>query len=143
MVSIAYWTEAEKAGRSVSIKAPEITADGSHLVDAWQATFRWRMAGRTSEMVADSFYAGHLNPRITHWGHQAAYQYNVEQAVAEVDKPILVLNPEDDLVEQTARIKPLLHHPDSEFVDLPGWAHGFLDMKTEETAALVRRYLDK
>lgn len=142
MVSIAYWTEAEKAGRSVSIKPPEITADGSHLMSAWQALVHWSMEGRSLEMIADSFYAHLLNPSITHWGHQAAYQYNTEAAVAEVDKPILVLNPEDDLVEQTARIKPLLHNAQSQFVDLPGWAHGFLDVKTDEAAAIVRGFLD-
>ena len=142
MISLAYWTAAEKAGRSISLKAPELTADGSHLMKSWQALVRWSMQGRTLQMIADSFYANLLNPRITHWGHQAAYQYNVEAAVAAVDKPILVLNPEDDLVEQTARIKPLLHHPESQFVDLPGWAHGFLDVKTEEAATIVRQFLD-
>jgi hypothetical protein len=62
--------------------------------------------------------------------------------VVEVDKPILVLNPEDDLVEQTARIKPLLRYPQSRFVDLPGWAHGLLDVKTDETAAIAHGFLD-
>lgn len=142
MVSIAYWTEAEKAGRSVSIQPREIRADGSHLTKAWQTLARWSMQGRSLEMIADSFYANQLHPSISHWGHQAAYQYNVEAAVAEVDKPILVLNPEDDLVEQTARIKSLLRHPQSRFVDLPGWAHGLLDVKTDETAAMVRGFLD-
>jgi len=142
MVSIAYWTEAEKAGRSVTIGPPALSEDGSHLMKSWQGLVRWSMQGRSLQMIADSYYAGLLNPSIIHWGHQAAYQYNVEAAVAEVDKPILVLNPEDDLVEQTARIKPLLHHPQSQFIDLPGWAHGFLDLKTEETATLVRGFLD-
>jgi pimeloyl-ACP methyl ester carboxylesterase len=142
MVSIAYWTEAERANREVIIKAPEITTDGSHLSQFWQALVRWSMEGRSLEMIADSFYASQLNPSITHWGHQAAYQYNVEEAAAAVDKPILVLNPEDDLWEQTPRFKPLLTHPDSRFVDLPGWAHGFLDLKTAETAALIREFLD-
>jgi len=142
MVSIAFWTEAERAERSVIIRAPEITEDGAHFARYWQELIRWSMEGRTLEMIADSFYASQLNPAITHWGHQAAYQYNVEQAMAEVDKPILVLNPEDDLWEQTPRIKPLLTQPGSQFVDLPGWAHGFLDLKTAETAALIRSFLD-
>ncbi len=142
MVSIAYWTEAERANREIIIKAPEISEDGSHIIESWQGMVRWSMKGRTLQMIADSFYASQLNPAITHWGHQAAYQYNVEEAMAEVDKPIMVLNPEDDLWEQTPRIKPLLRHPDSQFHDLHGWAHGFLDLKTEETAALVRQFLD-
>ena len=142
MVSIAFWTAAERANREVIIKAPEITTDGSHLSDSWQAMVRWSMAGRTLAMIADSFYASQLNPAITHWGHQAAYQYDVEEAAAAVNKPILLLNPEDDLVEQTPRFQPLMRHPDSRMVDLPGWAHGFLDLKTAETAELVRDFLD-
>jgi pimeloyl-ACP methyl ester carboxylesterase len=142
MVSIAFWTEAERANREVIIKAPEVTTDGSHYSAYWRELVRWSMAGRTLPMIADSFYASQLNPAITHWGHQAAYQYNVEAAMAELDKPIMVLNPEDDLWEQTPRIKPLLKHPDSQFHDLHGWAHGFLDLKTVETAALIRQFLD-
>jgi pimeloyl-ACP methyl ester carboxylesterase len=143
MVSIAFWTEAERAERKLIIKAPEIAEDGSHLSKSWQELVRWSIKGRTLQMITDSFYAGHLNPTISHWGHQAAYQYNVEQAMTEVDKPIMVLNPEDDLWEQTPRIKPLLRHPDSQFHDLRGWAHGFLDLKTEEAATLVRQFLDQ
>ena len=142
MVSIAYWTEAERANRRVTIKAPEIDEQGSHLKKLWQGVLLWSMEGRTLEMVGRSYYAGVLNPAITHWGHQAAYQYNVEQALAQIDVPIMVLNPEDDLWEQTPRIKPLLRHPKSRFHDLHGWAHGFLDMKTGETAALVRKFVD-
>ena len=141
MVSMAYWTQAEQTERQISIQAPEIAEDGSHLMSLWQEMLRWSMTGRTHQMVADSFYASLLNPSITHWGHQAAYQYDVEAALSEVKQPIMVLNPQDDLWEQTPRIKPLLHHPDNEFHDLPGWAHGFLDLKTAETADLARRFL--
>lgn len=142
MVSIAYWTEAERDNREVIIQAPEITTDGSHYSHYWRELVRWSMEGRTLAMIADSFYASQLNPAITHWGHQAAYQYNVEETMAALDNPIMVLNPQDDLWEQTPRIKPLLKQPGSEFHDLPGWAHGFLDLKTAETAAMVRKFLD-
>ena len=54
----------------------------------------------------------------------------------------MVLNPEDDLWDQTPRIKPLLTQEGSRFLDLPGWAHGFLDIKTVETAEIVRGFLD-
>jgi len=36
----------------------------------------------------------------------------------------------------------LLKHRDSRIHDLPGWSHGFLDLKTPEAAAIVRKFLD-
>ena len=39
--------------------------------------------------------------------------------MAEIKHPILVLNPEDDLWEETPRIKPLLKQRGSKFIDLP------------------------
>ncbi len=141
LISIAYWTPEERAHREVTIRAPEITTDGSHLVKAWQGSARWSMPERTPMMLGRVFYAQAINPAIIHWGHQAAYQYDVEAAMADINQPILILNPEDDLWEQTRRIKPLLTQDGSKFMDLPGWAHGFLDVKTAETAAIVREFL--
>ena len=82
---------------TINFKAPEIKEDGSHLKKAWDGSMRWSMTGRTPMMLAKLFYAHTINPAITHWGHQAAYQYDVEAAMDEIKQPILVLNPEDDL----------------------------------------------
>ena len=59
-----------------------------------------------------------------------------------VAQPILIFNPEDDLVDFTPRAKPLLKNPASRIHDLPGWSHGFLDLKTAEVAKIVRDFLD-
>ena len=142
LASIAYWMPEEMAHREVIIKPKEINEAGSHLTEAWQGAVRWSMPERTSQMIGNVFYAQAINPAISHWGHQAAYQYDVEATMAEISQPILVLNPEDDLWDQTPRIKPLLTQEGSRFLDLPGWAHGFLDIKTVETAEIVRGFLD-
>ena len=142
LISIAYWTPEEIKTREVIIKAPEIKEDGSHLQEAWDGSIRWSMKGRTAMMLAKLFYAQSINPAITHWGHQAAYQYDVEAAMAEIKHPILVLNPEDDLWEETPRIKHLLKQRGSQFMDLPGWAHGFMELKTDEFSKIVRDFLD-
>ena len=142
LISIAYWTPDEIKNREVIIKAPEIKEDGSHLKKAWDGSMRWSMTGRTPMMLAKLFYAHTINPAITHWGHQAAYQYDVEAAMDEIKQPILVLNPEDDLWNETPRIKPLLKQRGSQFMDLPGWAHGFMELKTDEFSKIVRDFLD-
>lgn len=142
MISIAYWTQDEISEREVIIKAPNTDNYSAHLQKAWAGTIKWSMPSRSPEMLGKVFYAQTVNPAIIHWGHQAAYQYNVEQVMPKITQPVLVLNPEDDLWLQTPRIKHLLKNNGSQFIDLPGWAHGFLDLKTQETVGILNQFLD-
>ena len=51
-----------------------------------------------------------------------------------------ILNPTLNLVEYTKRaigISPLI-----KVLDLPGWNHGFLDVKPEETVSILRNHFD-
>jgi len=142
MVSAPHWTEEERVSRLNSAQAPEIHEDGSHLTEWWQESVYWSMEGRTLDMLARVFPARVRNPHIMHWGHRAAYGYSLQEMLPEVDKPILVLNPEDDLWDRTPLIRPYLRHSASRIQDLPGWNHGFLDVKTVETAELLKAFLD-
>ena len=144
-VSIAYWSASEMVGRDVYSRPPDNETDGSHIAGLWREIVRWSTPGRTPEQIAETFYTSQLQPEISHWGYRAAFPYDVEQAMAEIgsSKPVLVLNPDDDLRDHTPRIRPLLLHPHSRFVDLPGWGHGFLDLKTAEAAAIIRVFLDQ
>jgi pimeloyl-ACP methyl ester carboxylesterase len=78
--------------------------------------------------------------RTSAWGFRAAFAYDLSKTLPRVDQPILVLNPEDDLWEQTPRARPLLRN--GRIHDLPGWGHGHLDAHTEEMAAIARAFLD-
>jgi pimeloyl-ACP methyl ester carboxylesterase len=82
------------------------------------------------------------NPATSWWGHRAAFNFLTGEALPNTPHPILILNPEDDLWNFTPRAKPLLKHSESRIHDLPGWSHGFLDLKTGEAAAIVRDFLD-
>jgi len=73
-------------------------------------------------------------------GFFAAFSYDFEGALRSVAHPVLLLNPSDDLHEATLRAKPLLK-VDGRMLDLPGWTHGFLQARAEETAALLRTFL--
>lgn len=77
--------------------------------------------------------------RTGNWGFRAAFAYDLTAALPEIDHPILVLNPEDDLWEQTPSAKPFLKN--GRIHDLPGWTHGHLDAHTEEMAEIVRAFL--
>ncbi len=142
MLSLAVWTDEEIAHRTA--EGPhEIHKDGSHLVSSWVGMVEMSMEGRSLAMLGDIFYARHLHHRTAHWGHVAAAGYRAKDALAQVNKPIMILNPEDDLFTVTPRAKAYLTHPESHIRDLPGWGYGFLDVKTAEVAALTRAFLDK
>ena len=143
MVSAPLWTEEELAEVKQLYGPEPLTAAGSHFQAWWQSAVRWSMPGRTLEDIGRVFWAKLLNPAISWWGHNAAFAYDSHAALLKVTQPILILNPEDDVWERTPRAKELLVHPDSHIHDLPGWSHGFLDLKTEEAAALVRDFLDQ
>jgi pimeloyl-ACP methyl ester carboxylesterase len=139
MVSAAIWTDAELADHRAQFKKTEVSEDGSHLVKWWTAVHRWSMAGRTLEQRAESFYARVMRPQISWWGHNAAFNYSTSAALQKVGHEVLILNPQDDLWDFTPRAKPYLKN--GRIHDLPGWSHGFLDVKTAETAALLRDFL--
>jgi pimeloyl-ACP methyl ester carboxylesterase len=142
MLSLAVWTDEEITHRTA--EGPhEIHADGSHLVSSWAGMVGLSMAGRSMDTLGNYFYVSQLHHKTAHWGHVAAGGYRAKDALGEVNKPIMILNPEDDLFEITRRAKPYLQHPESHIRDLPGWGYGFLEVKTAEVAAFSRDFLDK
>lgn len=79
--------------------------------------------------------------RTGQWGFAAAFNYDLKTAIAATTQPILVLNPQDDLWEQTPRAKPYLNSQ-SRIHDLPGRTHGMMDTHSPEIAQVVREFLD-
>ena len=141
MISAAIWTDEELADHRAQFAKTELAEDGSHLVKWWKAVQHWSMKGRTLNDMAETFHARIMRPGISWWGHHAAFDYKTADALQKIDHEILVLNPQDDIWEFTPRAKPYLKNKHSRIHDLPGWSHGFLDVKTKETAALVGSFL--
>ena len=77
--------------------------------------------------------------RTGNWGFRAAFAYDLTEALPQIDQPILILNPEDDLWELTPRARPFLRN--GRIHDLPGWTHGHLDKHTQAMASIVRAFL--
>jgi len=142
MVSAPIWSEQERKTRPQIFSVTKVSEDGSHLQAWWQSAMYWSMKGRNLDDIGRVFPVRCLNPDISYWGHRAAHNYDLAAALKEVYQPILVLNPDDDLVDFTPRAAPLLQNPDSYILDLPGWSHGFLDLKCQETAKIVRDFVD-
>lgn len=140
LISAPIFTADELAEFRAHYAHEVVREDGAHLVRKWKAHLRWAGPGWTPDHVALQFPDALRNPQISWWGHNAAFSYDMAANLARVAQPVLVLNPDDDLHEHTWRAQPILrngrvHH-------LKGWGHGFLDVRTQETCALVRGFLD-
>jgi pimeloyl-ACP methyl ester carboxylesterase len=140
MISATVFTEEERDGFRKQYTPQTIDQIGAGLSDRWQwiKTF-WRDDPDPAKRW-DVFLEGIRHHPVSHWGHRAAFNFDMAAALDAAAVPILVLNPEDDLWEYTPRAAPLLKN--GRVHDLPGWTHGFLDAHTDEVAALVRTFLD-
>ncbi len=119
-----------------------LAPDGSHLKIRWDMHWHWRGPGvgpgLIQREISESVRAGEKYE----WGHRAAFNYPFGKRLGEVSQPILVLNTEDDLVEQTRRAGPLMQN--GRIVELPkaDYGHGMFDIRPDEIAAIVREFLD-
>lgn len=122
--------------------APQSPAlDGSHLVERWRSFVHHHLnEGATLEDIADAFPERLLGRANAWWGHRAAFDHAPDMRLGEIEHPILVINPGDDLTDYTRRAGVLLRN--GSIVERPAWGHGFLDAHTAEAAALARAFLD-
>jgi len=142
LVSPVVWTEEERSYRK-EFPAEVIQKDGSHLLSSWLITVGMSMQGRTLDMIGRIFYARHLQIKTANWGRHAAARYKARDALDSLQQPIKVLRPRDELWELTSRVAEHLRHPASHIHDLPDWGYGFLEVQVDETASLVRNFLDR
>ncbi len=140
LISAPIFTREELAEFEAHYAHEVLDDDGELWAKKWQAHVYWAMDGWTLQHVADQFADAMRRPAISWWGHSAAFAYPFGDRLAEVTQPVLVLNPEDDLHEQTLRAHGRLQ--DGRVHELPGWGHGFLDLFPDEAAAIVRDHLD-
>ena len=82
-----------------------------------------------------------LGGPAAHWGHRAAFNYDLRVHLPKVTQPILLINPNDDLRVQSRRGLALMRN--GRLHDIPQHAHGFMELMTEEFAAVLRRFLDE
>jgi pimeloyl-ACP methyl ester carboxylesterase len=120
--------------------ADEITADGESLLRQWRDQWRWKDPQAPAVFVHREFCEGLLGGATAWWGHRAAFRFQHARELPRIEQPLLLLCPEDDLWTPTLRAREYLKN--GRFVELPSTAHGFLDVHTARTAALVQDFLD-
>lgn len=141
LVSAPIFTEAERQQLRQLYGPTPPKLDGSHLVERWHS-FVHHYLGRGLDLdkVADLFPERLLGRATSWWGHNAAFSFAPDMRLPEVEQPMLVLNPGDDLHMQTLRAGPLIRN--GRILEMPGWGHGFLDGFTEDAVRLVTSFLD-
>lgn len=140
LTSAPIFSDEELQGFRDHYSKPELSEDGSHVAEKWRAYLHWAGPGWTPEHVAVQFADALRRPDTSWWGHNAAFDFPMGDKLAEVTQPVLVLNPNDDLVEQTRRADGLMQN--GRIHELPDWGHGYLDVHTSAVCALIRAFLD-
>ena len=141
LVSAPIFTDAEQAEMRRLYAPIPPALDGSHLLKRWASYVHHNLGrGLALEDVADMFPEGLLGRRNSWWGHHSAFSYAPDMRLTEIGQPILLLNPGDDLQQETRRAAALIRH--GRLVELPAWGHGFLDGFTDDALKLVTSFLD-
>ncbi|MSO64978.1 MAG: alpha/beta hydrolase, partial [Alphaproteobacteria bacterium] len=117
-----------------------IETDGSHTVKRWHKMWPFRDPLQSVEafsvIMGEAFRGG----PVSWWGHGAAFKYPFAERLRACDKSILVLNPNDDLVEHSRRAVPLMKN--GRLHELPTFRHGMMDVHRDAIAGLLRDFLD-
>ncbi len=119
----------------------EVSEDGGHLTAIWRELRTWSDERQSLEDTMEHF-AKHLRGGSrSAWGVQAAFDYKLQETLPLLFQPLLLLNPEDDLHENSRQAASLIRN--GRVHELPRCSHSFLDIATEEVAALIRQFLDE
>ena len=144
MISAPIFNEAELANYRKTTLRPAPSFE--QMLATTLENVRKNGKGMFTDVPTDDRYWDFSLERMRHyrtssWGFAAAFNYDLAGAIQQVKQPILVLNPQDDLWEQTPRAKPYLN-AQSRIHDLPGRTHGMMDSHTVDVANVVRGFLD-
>ncbi len=141
MISAPVFTAVEIKQMQAAYAEIPLDIAGTRFRKMWESVVRHRGPGMTLEMMAMSFAENLRAGENYEWGHRAAFDYAARfvEVVSALPHRIVVINPNDDLVEQTPRIKPLLQN--GTVLEKPDWGHGFLDAMTADAVATVKAAL--
>jgi pimeloyl-ACP methyl ester carboxylesterase len=139
LIGASLWNADELAAMRRQLAVPPVGERPAMLARRWPV-FRqqaWRMIcgdARALNILLES----HRNADRAQWGFLASLDFPIEQRLRGCPRPLLVFAPEDDLWDYSRRAEDMVR--DGRVQELPGWTHGFLDLKAAEVAAMVRRF---
>ncbi len=113
--------------------------EGGHVLGAWRGGFAFRQPPYD---LADthSRFIEHVVAANPGAAFRAACGYAVEKKIKSIKSPLIVLAPHDEIIEQTARVKPLLR-PDATYVDIPDVGMDAFSLGLDRMVTLLNRHL--
>jgi pimeloyl-ACP methyl ester carboxylesterase len=137
MISAPLTTEAEVAEfHRLGVGAPRAWDEaGESLLSLWRLVLRWRIKGLALSLSARSLADTLISGDKGWWGHQAAFAFDLANALPRITQPLSIINPGDDLCEASRRARAI--QPDAVFVEKPEWSHGFIHHCPDEAAGLI------
>jgi pimeloyl-ACP methyl ester carboxylesterase len=114
-------------------------SEGGHVLGAWRGGFAFRQPPYNLADIHNRFIEHVLaaNPGAA---FRAACGYPVEKKLKSIKSPMVVFAPHDEIIEQTARFKPLLR-PDATYVDLPDVGMDAFSAAIDRMVPLLNRHL--
>ncbi len=141
LVAIPAYTPAEVQERASRRAVPPMAPqeDGSHL----QAVWRRRLAYRQPPYNLDLLHRltiDELRSAGPYRAYRAVFAYPMLDRLSELDRPVVVFAPQDDLAVQTERARTHLP-PGSVYIDLADLSLDVFEQASDRMAALVRQHL--
>lgn len=113
--------------------------DGGHVLGAWRGGFAFREPPYDLQDTHRRFVEHVLaaNPGAA---FRAACGYSVDKNLKNLNTPLTVFAPHDDIIEQTQRVKPLLKST-ANYVDLPDLGQDLFHRALDRMVMLLNRHL--
>jgi pimeloyl-ACP methyl ester carboxylesterase len=141
LIAVPAYSESEREERLARRGSPAQppVEDGSHLTELWNNRLSFRtppydLAVLHRNTVAELSSAG------PHLAYRAVFAYPMAPRLSDLDKPVVVFAPHDDLITQTERARAALP-AGSVYVDLPDLGLDLFDVAPDRMAGLVAQHL--
>ena len=141
MVSAPIFSKDERREFQAYYGHREPDADGGHILRRWKGfLYHHLRPGVSIADVNDAFREALLGGNLEHWGHRAAFHYDLSADLARVEQAVLILNTGDDLDQQTRRAEGVVAR--SRILEVPGWGHGFVEQHAGDVEQVARAFFD-
>lgn len=144
LLAIPAYTPEELEQREYRLSdSPPPAEDGSHLAWHWKRRFLYREPPLDLPLMQWRLLQELLAGQKLWWPYRAVFSYPMAERLAQLEQPLLVLAPHDDLWEQTDRLRrsgglP----PGTQFVDLPQLGVDITLEAPDQVASLVQTFLN-
>lgn len=119
---------------------PQPDAEANNVMAMWQRMqplFDPRLdVAWKQESFVENLRCGPRAP----WGYSAVYRHDLVATLGQVRQPLLIVNPQDDLWNQTHEGAKLV--PQARIAELPGASHGLFDLDRDRIVMILRDFLD-